>query len=487
MSVLKDIRDIPDYHFFHHLYATVQKWYGKYYIFLFAFSGALFFDTFLFCSPYGRTIVNPPETLRVKYGLLILYISTFMIQGRVLMGAPWSSLNSFDGLSLRFIVPLVVCSFPLFFSFVIPQKSNTGIRNYSGWIASLALLLINFYLYWTTPYNSMGLVRYPSFFWICSAAVPFIAWALHAHGFFHQIKAIHALPWLLVLLTLLYGDILGKFFRASANAKLAFHRDVSRYTSTGKTEIKYKEVPLKMSELEEKNNLSCMTKRFFLLTRFDFPLYLLGPLYDNDNRVLDIHTYSLRKGAKKIGFRFEPDKYCEFLIVAKNPASNKEEGPKDIDLVKSQVADFLPDDARIVQPFCTDNYKIYEVVPKRISIDLRSLEGSKKILKDGALYKPWGGTLTSKDYFFQNGRYRLEIVGKGTELNGINCHLKIFLGSDLVHECFLAKHEQAIEVLFECPEDKFEKIVIDFVNDANNPQTKEDRNVELKSITIKAL
>jgi len=316
------------------------------------------------------------------------------------------------------------------------------------------------------------------------AAVPFIAWALRAYGFY-RIKAIYALPLVLVLLTLFYGDMLEKSFEASANSKSAFNRDVSRYTSSGETESKYQEIVLKMSELEQKSKFSCMTKRFFLLSRFDFPLYLLGPLYDH--RVSDIHTGSLREGARKIGFRFEPNKYCEFLIVANKLAPSNEENPKDIDIVKSQVADFLPDDARILKAFCTTNYTVYQVSPKTISIDLRSLKGSKKILKDGTLYKPWGGTLTSEDYFFQTGHYRLEIVGKGTELNGINCHLKIFFGPELIHQCFLSKDEQSIEIFFECREDKFEKIVIDFINDASNAQTREDRNIELKSILIKAL
>ena len=252
LSILKDMRDIPDYHFFRHLYAMVQKWYGPYYIFLFSFSGVLFFDTVLFRSHYGKTIVNPPETLRIKYGLLILYISTLMIQGRLLMGAPWSSLNFSHGSNVRFILPLVLCSFPLFFSFVIPGKSNRTENDYVGWIAMTVLLLINLYLYFTEPYNNTGFVQYPSFLWICVATGLFLLTkCLYTRVNFN--KAALTLMLILLFSSLLYDGIQKKTFLALEQSKSNLIHNLQEYKSTGKLKnpfFAYKEVLLKINMLE---------------------------------------------------------------------------------------------------------------------------------------------------------------------------------------------------------------------------------------------
>ena len=361
LSVLKDMRDIPDYNFFHHLYATVQKWYGRYYIFLFAFPGVLFFDTFLLRSHYGRTIVNPPETLRMKYGLLILFIFTFLIQGYLLMGAPWSSLNFSHGSNVRFILPLVLCSFPLFFSFVIPGNSNRTGNDYAGWIAMAVLLLINIYFYFAAPYNSSGFVQYPSFLWICIAVLSIILYFLCTHVNLNKV----ALTLVLILLcsSLLYYDLQKKSSRALEQSRSSLIHDFQKYKSTGKLKkefFAYKEVLLKIMGLEEQHKLSCASKRFFLLTRFDFPLCLQGPLYNH--LVADIHTPHLQKSAKKIGFRFEPDKYCEFLIAARNPIPNKENLSIQIDLIRNQIADLLSTDRYIVPRFYTKDYSVYQVL-----------------------------------------------------------------------------------------------------------------------------
>lgn len=363
LSVLKDMRNIPDYDFFHHLYATVQKWYGKYFVFLFAFSGVLFLDSFLRRSPYGRTIMNPPDTLRVKYGLLILYISTFLVQGYLLMGAPWSSLNFSHGRNVRFILPLVLCSFPLFFSFVIPGKSNRRGNDYAGWITMAVLLLINLYFYFAQPYNNTGFVQYPSLLWICIAGLSIILYFLCAYVNFNKV----ALTLVLILLfsSLLYYDLHKKSFRAFERSRSNLIHELHEYKSTGKLKrelFAYREVLLKIRELEQQDKVSCTNKRFFLLTRFDFPLCLQGPLYNHS--VADIHTPHLQKSAKKIGFRFEPDKYCEFLIAPRNLTSNKETSSAHIDLIRNQIADFLSTGGYIVPRFYTKNYNVYQVVPR---------------------------------------------------------------------------------------------------------------------------
>ena len=363
LSILKDMRDIPDYHFFHHLYATVQKWYNKYYIFLFAFSGVLFFDTFLLRSHYGKTIVNPPETLRMKYGLLILFIATFMIQGRLLMGAPWSSLNFSHGSNVRFILPLVLCSFPLFFSFVIPGKSNRTGNDYEGWITMAVLLLINLYFYFAEPYNNTGFVHYPSFLWICIAAGLFLLMNLLYTRVNFNKTALTLVP-VLLFSSLLYYDLQKKSSRALEQSRSSLIRDFREYKSTGKLKDRffaYKEVLLKINELETQGKISCTNKRFFLLTRFDFPLCLQGPPYNHN--VADINTPHLQKSAKKIGFRFEPHQYCEFLIAAKNLTANKENRSIQIDLIRDRVSDFLPADGDIVRRFYTKNFSVYQVVP----------------------------------------------------------------------------------------------------------------------------
>ena len=362
LSILKDMRDIPDYHFFHHLYATVQKWYGRYYIFLFAFPGVLFLDTFLFRSHYGKTIVNLPETLRIKYGFLILYISTFMIQGRLLMGAPWSSLNFSHGSNVRFILPLVLCSFPLFFSFVIPGKSNRTGNDYAGWVAMAILLLINLYLYFAEPYNNTGFVQYPSFLWICIATGLFLLIKL-LYTRVNLNKTVLTLVPVLLFSSLLYYDLQKKSSRALEQSKSSLIRDFQEYKSTGTLKdrfLTYKEVLFKIKELEVQGKISCTNKRFFLLTRFDFPLCLQGPLYNHS--VADMNTPHLQKSAKKVGFRFKPDKYCEFLISAKNPAANNKNLSTQINLIRNQIADFLSADGDIVQRFHTKDYSVYQVV-----------------------------------------------------------------------------------------------------------------------------
>jgi hypothetical protein len=364
LSIVKDMRDIPDYQFFHHLYATVQKWYGRYYIFLFAFSGVLFFDTFLLRSHYGRTVVNPPETLREKYGLLLLFISTSMIQGRLLMGAPWSSLNFANGSNIRFMLPLILCSFPLFFSFIIPGKTGQCEYKYTPWIAMAFLLLINLYFYFTAPYNSSGFVQYPSVFWICTTASLFLILKF-LHSLTYLNTTIVKMTTFFLLSAILYYGIQEKSSNALQKSELDLIHDLREYKLTGKINKKffaYKEILLKIKELEKQNNILCNQKRFFLLTRFDFTLCLQGPRYDNS--VADIHTPHLIKSAVRVGLRFEPDKYCEFIIATRNPGRKSLNGSTTVDQIRNQITNFMPKGGYIIPKFCTKGYNIYQVVSK---------------------------------------------------------------------------------------------------------------------------
>ncbi len=307
-------------------------------------------------------IINAKETIALKYGLLILYVFTFLAQGCLLIGAPFSSLHIFKGSAVRYMLPLVLCSFPLFFSFVIAKEPHTGIRDYPAWITALVLLLISAYLNWKISYYRMGLIQYPSFLWICLTAVPFIAWALYYHGF-HQIKGIFLVPSALVLFTIFYGDILEKSYQALMKSKIGFHRDAARYILHGKTDDIYKEILLEVYKLKKRHKWSSQTDRFFLLSRLDFPVNLLGPVYND--RVWDIHNDLLRKGAKRVGFRFEPDKYCEFLIAVQNTTASEQQKGKDVNLIKDQVADFLPGDAYILKAFSIRNTLLYQVLSKQ--------------------------------------------------------------------------------------------------------------------------
>ena len=103
----------------------------------------------------------------------------------------------------------------------------------------------------------------------------------------------------------------------------------------------------------------CTHKRFFLLARFDFPLCLQGSLYGHS--VANINTPHLQKSAKKIGLRFDPDQYCEFLIASGAPTANKENRSIQIDLIRDRISDFLPADGDIVLRFYTKNYSVYQV------------------------------------------------------------------------------------------------------------------------------
>jgi 4-amino-4-deoxy-L-arabinose transferase-like glycosyltransferase len=311
---------------------------------------------------------------------------------------------------------------------------------------------------------------YPFLAIFSAIAIIFIAQKFHQLGLFLQKKYFHKVKYLNILLSLipLVVVIMSVFRIYIKNFKEALH--IWRTKETRTQAIEYIN-----SMVRGKNNITVGIARELRIHNVD--LKKLNTDYEifehkDVKQALRTHDYLI------VG---EYDCYDKALYGKEVERLNKLT-PKN--LICHTI--YTPHGRTLLDLFSINPKIIFLKGLKKdiIKISLSQLEGKKKLLEDGSLWLPWNSKLKSKKIQLEKAKYKISIIAKGTEANGENARLKIYIGDQLIDDYFTEKEYKERVILFMSKKEEETNLIVEFVNDYCDREKGLDRNAWIKSITI---
>ncbi len=275
-SVLRDIRDLEGYNVVARFAHWVRTWLGAWFLPAGLSLLWLLADGFVGLrrrhgwSPAARaTLVFAGATFALTAAHLALFAA-----------APWSSLESYRGLSLRYVLPCfalyAICAYSCLFS--------TEIAWWRRRPAILASTLLVVTSVWYVAHQGIdqGQIDLPP----ARLTLPGIVIALLALALWRGKDRLSpgalrtaAGPALLALFAALAGAyVSGKDGVAIATATADFNREASSRDLANP----YRDTYLAILEHERATGTSCPGRRLFITTRFDAPLDLQPPRFENE-------------------------------------------------------------------------------------------------------------------------------------------------------------------------------------------------------------
>lgn len=246
----------------------------------------------------GWQLARRRTLAEVSVSKLVLVVTAVILSAvhiALLIRAPWTSLEWTRGLSLRYILPLLLLYSFMCYTFVFPYVGawyrHGRPRAIGG--ASLAAAAMWFFLaHQETP----GMPRREWFpiieptFLLVAAAIVLASHALTRLGWTRTAAAVTAAA-IIVLLAAFARSAVANNRQLVARASQSSRLDAEcvRLGFQGMNE--YRGIYGAVLAYERARDLSCGTRRFFLVSRFDSPIELQDPTYRN--QVFDVRGRNL--------------------------------------------------------------------------------------------------------------------------------------------------------------------------------------------------
>jgi hypothetical protein len=276
VSVFKDMRDIEGYNVMARFAHWVGVWFGAW--FLPAGLSVIWLAVDIGAAARRRTAL--PEATRTALvfvgASLVLSAAHFLL----LAGAPWSSLEHYRGFTLRYALPCFalysLAAYCCWFSTAVPWwhsrpalLAGALLVLATGWYIAhqdISRSLIDLTPAWLTPQG------------VALAVVVLASWLGVGRLPSGLIRAA-ARPALLVLLALLAGVYVNARDREQL---VAASSEFARAASSRDPANPYRDTYLAILAYERATDASCPRRRLFVATRFDAPLELQPPRFENE-------------------------------------------------------------------------------------------------------------------------------------------------------------------------------------------------------------
>jgi hypothetical protein len=269
LSILKDIRDLSNYHLMDRAAYFLSQWMGRWYVF-----SELMVILFAADALYAR---------RSRYGferlsLLAIVVTLTVPHVWFVVQAPWSSLEWSKGLALRYVLPFLILwafiAFTALFSLAWPWwKQSRAVVIVGGAINAAAIAA-----FWHAHIPGMPTLKALPLMVILMAG-------LLAAG--HVRKAMSAVT---ITTTFVMGACavwLMASTAAAADLRLRPAEDFSTnpplacVAESGDMADRYVAAYAKVLDFEQRSGVTCVARRFFITARFDLPMALQPTPYSN--------------------------------------------------------------------------------------------------------------------------------------------------------------------------------------------------------------
>jgi hypothetical protein len=284
-SVLKDLRDLGGYSLASRFAFYARRLLGTWFLPISLLLGILLIDV-LGEWRRRRTLT---ETTAAKLWLLLTTVILALLHVALLVPAPWTSLEWTRGLALRYVLPFLVLYMALMgfclFSTELPKWHRVLGSSAPIGLAAMALATGVYALHGSVPQLPKP-EWFPVLDWgmISVAAAVVLSW--HVFGRFgRRGRLLAAVPLLAAVAWLSYRIVMldGRLMAASRAI-------VDQRTECGveglAQENEHRCVYLHAVAYERRHRVDAGQRRFFVASRFDFPLELQGP--ELENLVFDV-------------------------------------------------------------------------------------------------------------------------------------------------------------------------------------------------------
>lgn len=313
LSIAKDMKDNPGYDLLNRFLVRSRDWVGLWPAFLSAGLVALLMDVIYQLATQRRLSV----VLRRKLFALLFFALLFTVHAYILIQAPGSSIEILYGQTLRYVIPFYALYSLLAYAFLFSDALPWVRYLHLKWFVLVPGLVYVLYAYngltqmpieWNRAHGTENLVDYR----LMPLALVLVApWCVPLGTWRRAVQ--YGCAAVLALCLIAFVGVCGAQdaqLTAAAGARL--RQEVQRFQRGGAA-TPYRGVFLRVVDYQSKHNASCTRSRFFMMSRFDFPLDLQDPHYDN-------LVFDMQDGNTRIQWLLERDGpgegACDYVVAA---------------------------------------------------------------------------------------------------------------------------------------------------------------------------
>ena len=294
LSIAKDMRDIPGYSLPRHFLERSREWVGVWPTFFAAGFLVLLVDlAYQFVARRGVT----EQTLR-KLFAIGFFLIVLAVHARILIQAPSTSLDISHGQTLRYIIPFFALYALLAYACVFSDALPWLRRLRLNWLLVLPALAYLFVRYntlsqmnveWNGMYGVEDLVDYR---WFPVALAVVTPWWLPGPLAWRRRLRVAAGAVGIAFVLAYTHHVVAQEHVVGTQETAQFESDVARFEQVGRARGIFRGVYQRAVSYQRRMGLRCPRSRFFMMSRFDVPLDLQDPGFNN--LVLDVQASTTR-------------------------------------------------------------------------------------------------------------------------------------------------------------------------------------------------
>ena len=125
------------------------------------------------------------------------------------------------------------------------------------------------------------------------------------------------------------------------------------------------------------------------------------------------------------------------------------------------------------------------IIENSKKIHLLNFEGSEVIIiRSDEILMYGNGIIRSKKIHFEDSKYEVRIIAKGSEALGETAKLVVCIGTKIIADYFTSTEYKEKIIEFTIEKNQLKPLMIGFINDYYDQEKNQDRNVWIKSIII---
>ena len=282
LSIAKDMRDTPGYNLPARFLTRARTWVGTWPAYLTVGVAFLTLDV----ARQGIARRRLSATLRGKLFALGFFVALFVVHARILIQTQGTSIEILGGQTVRYIIPFFTLFPMLLYACCFSDTDRWTPRLRLQWVVLLPVLLVVLAQYnaitqmppeWVRAYGPENLLDY----WSLPLALAVLA------PWYVRLPPLAARVARGVSAALLVGTF-GVFVRTTVTTHAAvmsrataqFAQQVRGFVA-GRPAQRHRGVLLQAVADQRRRGVACPRTRFFVLSRFDFPLDLQDPAFTN--------------------------------------------------------------------------------------------------------------------------------------------------------------------------------------------------------------